>query len=289
MDSDVSLLLCDTGGTDMRLKSALFYKALGVTSGFVTPANATVWDFAQDLTSSPAPHTGQGPNNAWRYFFAAPTDHDGAYTELDQGTVLNTGIGYRRSTDGFSLVIGTRTNSAPGEESDGLLHPGSGAESDVIVGWQAPSAGTYNVQGLFQDADGSDFNGPITSRGVRAAISSTTTPGVADSDQEIGQFAAALLDASNDNSDIRAALNLGPDDILPFVAEFDFNIDVVAGQWLYFRVNNLGSNLFDSTTVVVRIDDNINVNSNSVPAPGTLGLLAAGLAGLGALRRRRRA
>jgi hypothetical protein len=271
----------------MYSKSAIALVAAAAALASSASAQATVWNFAQELTSS-GPQTGNGAGNAWWYFYADPGDRDGAYTLFSQPSSFASGVGYDNSPpNAFQLVIGTGVYGNP---DSGLLHPGtfnftnpaSNPEPDVIVGWRAPSAATVNVSGFFRDGDGSDFDGPTDARGIRAEITSTTTPGAANSDVNLVQFATAYLDASNDNEAIRTLL--GGLAILPTVAAFDFNITVAANQWLFFRVNDLGSNRFDSTEVSIIIDDNIRV-----PEAGSLGALGLGLLGFGLAARRRTA
>jgi hypothetical protein len=258
-----------------------FVPALATT----VSADATVWDFAQDLTTNGA-QTGNGAGNAWWYFYADPGDRDGAYTLFTQPLTFG-GVGYSNPGNNFHLVVGTGSHANPG---DGLLHPGTfnfsapatNPAPDVIVGWRAPTAGTFSVSGRFQDYDGADFDGPADGRGVRAEISSTTTPGLAGSDVDLAAFAYAYLDASNTNEAMRTLLG-GPL-TLPSVAAFDFTITVAADQWLFFRVNDLGSNRFDSTILNVVIADAV-----SVPMPASIGIFGLGLAGLAVAARRRRA
>ena len=63
-----------------------FVPALATT----VSADATVWDFAQDLTTNGA-QTGNGAGNAWWYFYADPGDRDGAYTLFTQPLMFGGG------------------------------------------------------------------------------------------------------------------------------------------------------------------------------------------------------
>ena len=154
-------------------------------------------------------------------------------------------------------------------------------EGDIIVGWRAPLAMTVNVAGFFEDADGTDFVTDPNTRGVAVSITTTTTPGVAGSDTDVPDFALAYLDASNSNPTMLGLIGgVGP---LPSVAEFDFNITVDLGQWLFFRVSDFGTHNFDTTLLSLVIDDNIQT---AVAEPGALAALL-GLPLLARLRRRR--
>ena len=115
--------------------------------------------------------------------------------------------------------------------------------------------GNYRVSGRILDDNGRDYDGPVDKRGVRVDITSTTTPGVADSDQPIPQFQPAFLEASNTNETLRA--QLGGVDPLPVEAKFDFEIMLDTHQFLFFRVNDLGSNRFDGTRVEIQIQPTI--------------------------------
>jgi hypothetical protein len=60
-------------------------------------------------------------------------------------------------------------------------------------------------------------------------------------------------------------------------AAFDFAISLDAGQSLFFRINDLGSSLFDSTGLSIQIVDGVVA---AVPEPSTLLLLGTGLIAL---------
>lgn len=197
-------------------------------------------------------------------------------------TLFQGGLGYGHATNPVDFLSGTGTYA--GLPDVGALHPGNSggsptAETDVIVGWRAPSAMTVNVSGFFEDQDGSDIFFNPNARGVAVSVTTTTTPGVAGSDVDVPAFALAYLEASNTNAAMQALL--GGVDPLPSVAAFDFNIAVELGQWLFFRVSDFGEHYFDTTYLSVIIDDNIQV---AVAEPGAL----AALLGLPFLLRRRR-
>ena len=251
---------------------------------WAAPASATVWNFAQDLIANPPAQVGNGAGNAWWYFYAGSGDHDGSYTLFTMPNVFGSGLGYRHPANPTEFLSGTNTYA--GQPDVGAIHPGNSGgspvvESNVIVGWRAPSAMTVNVSGFFEDSDGADsFNNP-NARGVAVSITTTTTPGVAGSDVDVPDFALAYLDASNSNPTMSALL--GGVDPLPSIAVFDFNISVDSGQWLFFWVSDFGEYYFDTTLLSLVIDDNVQT---AVAEPGTLAALL-GLPFLVRLRRRR--
>lgn len=237
---------------------------------WATPASATVWNFAQDLIANPAAQVGNGAGNAWWYFYTTSSDHDGSYTLFTVPSLFQGGLGYGHATNPVEFLSGTGT--VAGFPDVGVLHPGnsggsSAAETDVIVGWRAPSAMTVNVSGFFEDQDGGDFFDP-NARGVAVSVTTTTNPGVAGSDVDVPDFALAYLDASNTNPTMRNLL--GGIDPLPSVAAFDFDIAVDLGQWLFFRVNDFGQYYFDTTYLTVVIDDNLQT---AVAEPAALAAL----------------
>ncbi len=240
--------------------------------GLATPANATVWDFAQDLNDNTIPQDGNGANGAWRYFFADTGDKDGVYSLFPNAISDGTSLGY--TTTGFHFVLGTGTGVPGGNPSDGALHPGGTTLSDVIVGWTAPTDGTYSVTGRFEHQDPGQFGN--SGSGINASITTTTTPGVPNSDVAIPDFTPAFLDKGG---------------TLPFIANFDFNFTAVANQSLFFRIDANGNSLNDFTFLNAIIEDVVDDSGDGtkVSEPGILSLFAVGLVGLGWLRRRREA
>ena len=247
-------------------------------------ASATVWNFAQDLVANPTVQVGNGAGNAWWYFYAGSGDHDGSYTLFTTPTIFGGGVGYGHPSNPTEFLSGTNTYT--GLPDIGAIHPGNSGgslvvEGDVIIGWRAPSAMTVNVSGFFQDGDGADSFNNANARGVAVSITTTTTPGVAGSDVDVPDFAAAYLDASNTNPTMSALL--GGANPLPSIASFDFDISVDSGQWLFFRVSDFGEYYFDTTYLSLVIDDNVHA---AVPEPGALAALLV-LPLLARLRRRR--
>lgn len=254
----------------MRLSFAALF-AMGLVASGASAASATTWNYASDFVAA-SPQSGNGTGEAWFYFYADPADRDGVYTPFSQISGLFGGA-YVHSSNAFQSA------------TSAFVHPGSflGSEvdEDVIVGFRAPAGRTYHVSGLFADADGTDNVGPSDFRGVLAEITTTASPNAAGSDQPVAQFAPALLDASNTNEAMRGLF--GGADPLPAAAFFDFSLALQTGQFLFFRVNDLGLNYFDATALAITIDD-----GTPVAEPAAAGILVCGLLGFALLRRRGR-
>lgn len=221
--------------------SILFLIPSGTQSVF-----ATVWDYTVDF-SVVIPQVGQGPGNAWFYFMGETADRDGAYLPMEILHEIGLDDCYSNwGPNAFHYACPTVIH--PGTFTGGELTP------DVIIGFRAPNTDTYHVEGLFRDVDGTDFDGsPHLFAGICADITTTITPGIAGSDVNVPSFPTACMDASNLNEEMR--IQLGGINPLPVEAEFNFDIELDAGQFLYFRVNDFGLNRFDSTLIEIQIND----------------------------------
>jgi hypothetical protein len=212
-------------------------------------AEATSWVYSDDFAVV-LPQTGQGAGSAWWYSHADPADMDGDYPLFTTGN----GSAYTFAPNAFHLVGPNYLH--PGTFNFG--NPASNPEPDCVIEFRAPATEIYRVRGTFTDNDGSDFDGPTNGRGIRFMISTSTAPGTIDRPLAVlgsttATASVAYMDGSNTNEWMRT--ELGGVSPLPTRATFDFVIRLVAGQMLYFRVNDLASNRFDSTGVEITIDD----------------------------------
>jgi hypothetical protein len=209
-------------------------------------AEGDSWNYRDDFAVV-IPQVGNGTGNAWFYFYADPADRDGSYTLFAHSSTIG-GQSYRHPSNAFHLA------------NANFVHPGTfnggEREPDVIVGFRAPTDGSYSVSGYFRDNDGTDRDGPPDMRGVRVEVLASAPAGGNDSAVAAftnGQPSATLayLDASNTNEWMRTQLDgLNP---LPVRVDMDFEIDLLEGQYLFFRVNDLGRNRFDTTGLSIQI------------------------------------
>ena len=209
------------------------------------PASATVWDYSGDFAVV-LPQVGQGPGNAWWYFKADAADLDGSYTPF-----TTTEPGVYGSAGAFHYL------------SNGGGHPGDTAtmaESNIVIGFRAPAADTYSVEGFFRDGNGGDPTSPDSTRGVDVSIAHDTTSVIGPTHLDVNVGGAAV-----------------PDQL-----DFDFDIALDAGDWLFFRVHDRGRYFFDGTIIEIQISDEVV----ATPEPG--GMLAASFVMLAAARRFRR-
>lgn len=225
-----------------------------------SPARATVWDYAQNLTANPTPQVGNSVDGAWRYFIANFGDFSGAYTPFTNQLTDGISVGYIAESFQFVLGIGTGIPVVVGgNASDGALHLGGNSQTrDVLVGWTAPAAGSYNVSGRFEDQDGNDASGgPSTGSSIRA--STTNSVALSGADTVIQEF---LLDKAKQNIVLQQELG----DPFPFIGAFDFDITIGEDETIFFRVNNFNGSANDLTILNAITQD---VNANSVPDPAS--------------------
>ncbi|GEM_PF-4443134 len=230
-------------GSRLRLYYIILALALVITSGsLVNQAFATTWDYQLDYNVV-IPQIGQGSGNAWFYKMADPSDRGGIYPDMG---IIHSSCYSNWGPNAFHLACPTFVH--PGTFNGGELTP------DVVIGFRAPNTGVYHVEGFFADIDGSDsvFGSPELHAGVCTDITTTSTPGIPNSDVNIPQFTTKCMDASNKNEVMRT--KLGGVNPLPTSAAFNFDIALNANQFLNFRVNDFGSNRFDTTALSIKIN-----------------------------------
>ncbi|MBI4820660.1 MAG: hypothetical protein HY791_30630 [Deltaproteobacteria bacterium] len=227
-----------------------------LTLTFQGVASAATWNYTDDFQIL-LPQVGTGAGGVWWYAHAASTDDDGDYPLMTESSNET----YVYSPNSFHLI--SNYHMHPGNFDYGT--PGSNLDPDVLVYFRAPADGTYRVFGAFTDLDGTDGDGPEDKRGVRVSVSTSTAPGFAGADVLVSSWptsrpistatvTAAYLDASNTNPWMRALLNGAAP---PSSFGFDFLIDMLEGQRVYFRAQDLGSSRFDSTGIEITITDEI--------------------------------
>jgi hypothetical protein len=223
--------------------------ALGLA--LAAPAQATVYDAVTEFA------TGANPNGTWTYGYGSV----GSVTALENsGTgVLGSNFNYWQAASPVDLVPLVGNNSgAVTTFSTVLVEPGvllihPGQNSDVIVQWTAPTAGTYNFSGLFEILDSNPT-------GVNAEVftSNSATP--------VSNFF------------LNGAANLGT--LTPGQsANFNGIVTLDALGTISFVVNNAGNFLDDSTGLTATI--------TSVPEATTWAMMILGFFGVGLMAYRR--
>ncbi|MFT3987258.1 VPLPA-CTERM sorting domain-containing protein [Aestuariivirga sp.] len=217
-------------------------------------AQAETWNAFDDFSIA------TNPNGAWSY---GEGTAGSTFTPF-VNKVTTSQVIYWQTTNpslGAPAVIKNTTGSSfayptvvfPNDVLD--IHPGP--NSDVIVQFTAPTAGTYSYSGLFEVLD------YVQSNGVIGLIYKNGTQLFS---QEFGGTTAN-------------ATTLTAGSMITFMG----SVLLAAGDKLSFAVNNDGNYLYDSTGFQVVISD-----VSPVPLPGALPLMAAGLGSLALLRRRKR-
>jgi hypothetical protein len=235
------------------LSIRLLRPAVAAALSLPAAARAQVYDVAADWSSS-------NPSGVWTYgwkpsslgAFTPYTLFTTATGTLDVHT--NNGTltpGVFKNVGAAPVVFSGTLQYDPGEAG---FHPGSAGELSVYR-FTAPSAGSYTLTSRFY---GLDFVGPTDTRIF------VTLP------EHVLTFGVGTVHGYRAPSEITFGqlLTLNPGDHVDF--EVDYN----------------GNYLFDSTAIDARLTFGALA---AVPEPGTVALLGAGLAGLGALRCRRRA
>lgn len=237
--------------------SALAFAAF---CGATNPASADVYDALNDFS------TGNNPNGPWSYgegqigtsFSLFPTfqlvdpvDIPNIYGwDISQGHPPLVAI----NSSGSLQLFGDPTSSFAIIPTNALfVHPPGDPAQDVIVAWTAPSAGIYDLSGFFeilhgmpsgiigQVYDGAD---PLFSRYLRYPAATPSAPG--------------------------ATANFDIDDL-----------NLAAGDMLYFGVNSAGTDLNDWTGFDVTITEGYVPPPPSVPEPSTWTIMLIGFASLG--------
>ena len=223
---------------------AIITFGIALTGFFFTQnAFATQWNYDADYTVV-IPQVGQGSGNAWYYKMADPLDRDGIYANM---TVLTAGCYSNNPPNPFHYACAGPLDLHPGTFNGGELTP------DTVIGFRAPSTDTYHVTGSFADNGDATADGFPNSAGVCTDISTTASPGTPNSDVNVPEYPKKCMDSSNRNEAMRA--QLGGVNPLPTSASFDFDVTLQSGQFLYFRVTDLGRNFFDWTAFDVTITD----------------------------------
>lgn len=181
------------------------------------------------------------PNLAWSYGIKNPSQLDGALSLFpDSGS--NTSFMYWNDLNHLTLGTPAVAKNISGGVINGIA-PGEvslhpGPNNEITtVRWTAPTAGNFHFVGLFKAGDG-------------GAV-----------DNYVYQNGTALLTVMSTSAD----------------TNFEWNLDLTAGDTMDFMVGNAGSFYYDSTPLVLQI----------VPVPEPSSIVALVGAGSGFFLRRR--
>jgi hypothetical protein len=214
------------------------------------------------------------PSTAFAATYSVVGDFGGSVFQYGygQGGVSFTSYGAPKTCGGFLTcynnngnlpeVIGNTTSTT---YSDGgavipgntvYAHPGAGVvDSDTIIRFVAPTAGTYSISGVFTRRNPTDGAGD----GVRVSVFSGAT---------------LLYSGALPATTLGASVSYGP-----------LASTLASGGTLDFVVSNgVGGHGFDGTGVAATITTNANV----VPEPATWAMMVGGFGLLGAASRRQR-
>ena len=221
----------------------------GVAAVTLTPvaASAATWDFAADYGNSVFSYGyGQGIS-----FTAFPNSFGGGCFGVAQLACQTAGSNSSQpvigaATDGLAFSVQTVDVTA----NTLLFHPGpDGTNSDAIVRFIAPTAGTYRIQGRFLrlDRENGSGNGVVLSAFVNSS----------------GGGAVVLPNAPQ-----FVSVPVGP-----------AVLNLAAGDIIQLNVGNNGQYFFDSTGLQGSI--------GLVPEPSTWAVFVLGFGVMGAAMRRR--
>jgi hypothetical protein len=239
----------------MKIRRTIAASAIVLATMGVSTANAaTIYNALIDFSLS-------NPSGPWHYGFGDPaTSNFTAMTSSGSNYFNISGLNYwEAAPEGFSVpvVIKNTTGSpinigTPYVPTDALLiHPGPSSEnSDVIVQFKAPSAGSYSYSGFYELLDQSPT-------GVFGQVFDGTT---------LKSSGTLISPGANSSS-------FGPGQSEPFNGTVFLN----AGSTLSFAVNNDGNYTYDST--------GFNATITAVPEPATWAMLLLGFFGVGLMMR----
>jgi hypothetical protein len=255
-----------------KFLALIAFSVLLLIPGFQN-AFADTWDFSDDFDLMVPQTGGTGPTASWFYYFdntlTGGFAHDGDYDLFDTITLNfnNQGIDCFQEGGGFYLVCRPSNIGDPVlVHPDGATSPPS-VRQDVVIGFKSPQAGTYHVEGSFT-------SNAVAGDGVCVSITKhdPANTGVLGSDANIPEF--PLTSAVCNTTNPIDALHIGAGSS-EAQAAFDFNINLICNEQLFFRINpNSADNSNDGTWLAITINDivfNPNPNDDCAdpsPPPG---------------------
>ncbi len=234
--------------------------ALAAFSAATSPASAVVYDALSDYS------TVNNPNGPWSYgvgqigtsFSLFPTFQPISPTYIPGVYGWDIAEGYEPyvaiNTSGSLLFFGDPTSSFAIVPTDALfVHPPGDPSQDVIVAWTAPSAGIYDLSGFYEIL-----------HGLPSGIFGEVYDGSTELYSQYLRYPAATPSAPG------------------ATAHFDIvDLNLAAGDTLYFGVNDAGFVYDDWTGFDATITEGYVPPPPAVPEPSTWAMMLISFASLG--------